>query len=145
MVKDNVAVEVVQQVLVGFVGVEIIRKVPTEIGTFMHLILEPMRDEGIHGLHKTCAGFTGGLAADSAVVLGQLFDRVLEVVPRHEPACRMQRVFDVNIVAFAGDLADQHPVDAITLPGVDELAFGMCHLKSFWMRWASLSWFASKT
>ncbi len=43
----------------------------------------------------------------------------------------MQRAFDVNIVAFAGDMAEQHPVDAVNLPVVDELAFGMCHLKRF--------------
>ena len=61
MVKDNVAVEVVEQVLVGFIGVEIIRKVPTEIGTFMHLIFEPMRDEGIHGYTKRARGLREGL------------------------------------------------------------------------------------
>ena len=111
----------------------------------MHVRAEVQRCRQCVESYETCARFTGGLAADSVVVLGQLFDRVLEVVPRHEPACGMQRVFDINNVVFAGDMAEQHPVDAVNLPVVDEPAFGMCHLKSFWMRWASLSWFASKT
>ena len=45
----------------------------------------------------------------------------------------MQRVFDIDMVPFAGDMAEQHPVDAVNLPVVDKLALGMCHLK----RWAS--------
>ena len=39
----------------------------------------------------------------------------------------MQGVFDVDVVLLAGDLAEQDSGVAITLPGVDKLAFGVGH------------------
>jgi len=64
-------------------------------------------------------------------VLDQLLDRVLKEMSWHVSASGMQCVLDVNVVELAGNYAKQHPGDAFTLPGVDEFAFGMCHLKSF--------------
>ena len=39
----------------------------------------------------------------------------------------MQGVFDIDVVLLAGDLAEQDSGVAITLPGVDKLAFGVGH------------------